>query len=294
MTGFEPATSSSRTKRSTKLSHIPRKTPPYSQAQVGLLPPGERPRPWEASLRLMRYLIVGCGRVGSALAKLLDADGHEVIVVDENASAFKRLGSKLQRSRCRRYRYRLRRPQARRRGDRRRLHRRYQRRQSQHHGGPHRPAHVQDQAHRRSNLRPASRANVSRTRRRRPFVRRPSAPRSFATCSWKRPGMHCSRSISVSSLRFRRSFRRRTPANASAISRRPGASASRRCDAARPASSSRPNDFVLEVGDEVNAIVAPEAMSEFAQRFHGATPHVEVGGISVHPHRRRRKGRLVS
>jgi trk system potassium uptake protein TrkA len=41
----------------------------------------------------MRYLIVGCGRVGSALAKLLDADGHEVIVVDENPSAFKRLGS---------------------------------------------------------------------------------------------------------------------------------------------------------------------------------------------------------
>jgi trk system potassium uptake protein len=42
----------------------------------------------------MRYLIVGCGRVGSALAKYLDADGHEVIVVDENAGAFKRLGQK--------------------------------------------------------------------------------------------------------------------------------------------------------------------------------------------------------
>lgn len=42
----------------------------------------------------MRYLIVGCGRVGSALAKLLDADGHEIIVVDENATAFKRLGQK--------------------------------------------------------------------------------------------------------------------------------------------------------------------------------------------------------
>jgi trk system potassium uptake protein len=40
----------------------------------------------------MRYVIVGCGRVGSALAKLLDFDGHEVIVVDENAAAFKRLG----------------------------------------------------------------------------------------------------------------------------------------------------------------------------------------------------------
>lgn len=42
----------------------------------------------------MRYLIVGCGRVGSALAKYLDADGHEVIVIDENAVAFKRLGQK--------------------------------------------------------------------------------------------------------------------------------------------------------------------------------------------------------
>ncbi|HEY6487161.1 MAG TPA: NAD-binding protein [Candidatus Cybelea sp.] len=40
----------------------------------------------------MRYLIVGCGRVGSSLAKLLESDGHEVIVVDENAAAFKRLG----------------------------------------------------------------------------------------------------------------------------------------------------------------------------------------------------------
>ncbi len=42
----------------------------------------------------MRYLIVGCGRVGSALAKLLDADGNEIIVVDENPAAFKRLGQK--------------------------------------------------------------------------------------------------------------------------------------------------------------------------------------------------------
>lgn len=42
----------------------------------------------------MRYLIVGCGRVGSTLAKLLDADNNEVIVVDENPSAFKRLGQK--------------------------------------------------------------------------------------------------------------------------------------------------------------------------------------------------------
>src|SRR5579872_2813704 len=42
----------------------------------------------------MRYLIVGCGRVGSTLARLLDANGSEVIVVDENPGAFKRLGPK--------------------------------------------------------------------------------------------------------------------------------------------------------------------------------------------------------
>jgi trk system potassium uptake protein len=42
----------------------------------------------------MRYLIVGCGRVGSTLAKLLVADKHDVVVVDENPSAFKRLGNR--------------------------------------------------------------------------------------------------------------------------------------------------------------------------------------------------------
>ncbi len=113
----------------------------------------------------MRYLIVGCGRVGSALAKLLDSDGHEVIVVDENAAAFKRLGSEIQRPRSRRHRHRLRRPQTRRRGDRRRLCRRHQRRQPQHHGRPDRPAHVQHQEDRRTHLRSAARTNVSRAGR---------------------------------------------------------------------------------------------------------------------------------
>jgi trk system potassium uptake protein TrkA len=41
----------------------------------------------------MRYLIVGCGRVGSTLAKLLVAE-HDVVVVDENPGAFKRLGAR--------------------------------------------------------------------------------------------------------------------------------------------------------------------------------------------------------
>src|ERR1700681_2224711 len=42
----------------------------------------------------MRYLIVGCGRVGSTLAKLLVADKHDVVVVDENPAAFRRLGNR--------------------------------------------------------------------------------------------------------------------------------------------------------------------------------------------------------
>ncbi|HEY8314290.1 MAG TPA: NAD-binding protein [Candidatus Baltobacteraceae bacterium] len=40
----------------------------------------------------MRYLIVGCGRVGSTLAKLLDADTNDVTVIDEDPNAFRRLG----------------------------------------------------------------------------------------------------------------------------------------------------------------------------------------------------------
>jgi trk system potassium uptake protein TrkA len=41
----------------------------------------------------MKYVIVGCGRVGATLAKLLVAEHHDVTVVDENPAAFKRLGS---------------------------------------------------------------------------------------------------------------------------------------------------------------------------------------------------------
>ena len=40
----------------------------------------------------MKALIVGCGRVGSALAKKLTADGWEVVVIDETEEALNRLG----------------------------------------------------------------------------------------------------------------------------------------------------------------------------------------------------------
>ncbi len=40
----------------------------------------------------MHMIIVGCGRVGSSLARTLTESGHEVVVIDRNAAAFRRLG----------------------------------------------------------------------------------------------------------------------------------------------------------------------------------------------------------
>jgi trk system potassium uptake protein TrkA len=40
----------------------------------------------------MYVIIVGCGRVGSELAKLLSAEGHNVVVIDKNQASFDRLG----------------------------------------------------------------------------------------------------------------------------------------------------------------------------------------------------------
>ncbi len=39
----------------------------------------------------MRVMIIGCGRVGAVLANRLDGSGHEVIVLDRNQQAFRRL-----------------------------------------------------------------------------------------------------------------------------------------------------------------------------------------------------------
>jgi len=41
----------------------------------------------------MYVIIVGCGRVGSELAKLLSSEGHNVVVIDRMSESFDRLGS---------------------------------------------------------------------------------------------------------------------------------------------------------------------------------------------------------
>ncbi len=40
----------------------------------------------------MYTIIVGCGRVGSELAKLLSSEGHDVVVIDKSPFSFERLG----------------------------------------------------------------------------------------------------------------------------------------------------------------------------------------------------------
>jgi len=40
----------------------------------------------------MYVIIVGCGRVGSELAKLLSAEGYNVVVIDKSSASFERLG----------------------------------------------------------------------------------------------------------------------------------------------------------------------------------------------------------
>lgn len=41
----------------------------------------------------MHVVVVGCGRVGSTVARELSATGHDVVVIDKRAEAFRRLGS---------------------------------------------------------------------------------------------------------------------------------------------------------------------------------------------------------
>lgn len=41
----------------------------------------------------MKIVIMGCGRVGARLAGLLDADGHQVAILDTDSYSFRRLPS---------------------------------------------------------------------------------------------------------------------------------------------------------------------------------------------------------
>jgi trk system potassium uptake protein TrkA len=44
----------------------------------------------------MNIIILGCGRVGALLAANLDAKGHDITVIDQNAASFERLPATFQ------------------------------------------------------------------------------------------------------------------------------------------------------------------------------------------------------
>jgi trk system potassium uptake protein TrkA len=41
----------------------------------------------------MKVVVMGCGRVGARVASILDHNGHDVIVIDTNPAAFRRLAN---------------------------------------------------------------------------------------------------------------------------------------------------------------------------------------------------------
>lgn len=43
---------------------------------------------------MAKIVILGCGRVGSTLAKQMSGEGHEVTVLDQTSDSFRRLGTK--------------------------------------------------------------------------------------------------------------------------------------------------------------------------------------------------------
>jgi trk system potassium uptake protein len=52
------------------------------------------PVPWRrCSVAPVHFVIMGCGRVGASLARGIERAGHEVAVVDQDESAFRRLGT---------------------------------------------------------------------------------------------------------------------------------------------------------------------------------------------------------
>mgnify|MGYP001627134142 CR=1 FL=1 len=46
----------------------------------------------------MRAVILGCGRVGSTLVLMLEAEEHEVSVIDKEPDSFRRLGEHFRRT----------------------------------------------------------------------------------------------------------------------------------------------------------------------------------------------------
>ncbi|GAA4403783.1 TrkA family potassium uptake protein [Ornithinibacter aureus] len=58
--------------------------------RCGTLSPHVEPR---CSVDSVHFVIMGCGRVGASLARAIERAGHEVAVIDQDESSFRRLGT---------------------------------------------------------------------------------------------------------------------------------------------------------------------------------------------------------
>ena len=133
-------------------------------------------------------VIVGCGRVGAALAEAFDNGGHEVIVIDTSTRAFDRLSGEFKGQAHPRRRHRRGRPAQGRRRGRRRLPRADRGRQPERHGRPgrDREASVSSRSSPRSTTRCGRRPTPSSGSRR--SAGRPCWPtRSSASSASRRP-----------------------------------------------------------------------------------------------------------
>ena len=114
----------------------------------------------------MHVVIVGCGRVGSALARSLTEGGHTVAVIDKRPEAFARLPSRLQRPDHQRHRLRPRPAE----GGRHRAGgvagRGHERRQLEHPHRPGRPGDVRHRERRGPHLRPPAGGHLPAPRHR--------------------------------------------------------------------------------------------------------------------------------
>ena len=106
----------------------------------------------------MHIVIMGCGRVGSTLAHILEDSGHSVAIIDRDPQAFRRLRARVQGSQGDRDRLRPRRPGRGRHRGRGRLRGGEQRRQLEHHLRQGRPRDIRRGQRRGQDLRlPAGR-----------------------------------------------------------------------------------------------------------------------------------------
>lgn len=63
-----------------------------ARSRCGQDPGGHVRHPCRSSVEPVHFVILGCGRVGAALARALERVGHDVAVIDQDENAFRRLG----------------------------------------------------------------------------------------------------------------------------------------------------------------------------------------------------------